>query len=223
MGSRHVARTVFTWALAGVILAPSLAAQSAATVHSSTAGSDGAQIRIATYRGEDASGYFAASVQPSADADLMAAVEKAPADVVILVDTSASQVGEFRSDSIAAVRTIAGKLRSGDRVRVYAADVSAADMTGSFIAASSIESAVNQLKKRLPLGNTNMVGVIDAVRSALVAEPQNHTRSIIYIGDGSSLDAMGDSVRFGARSSVHFEPIGSPCTRWPSDQRRMSN
>ncbi|GAF95281.1 unnamed protein product, partial [marine sediment metagenome] len=56
----------------------------------------------------------------------------------------------------------------------------------------------------------------DSVRAKLVAEPQNHSRSIVYIGDGASIDAMKDEQRFGAivdalradRIAVHSIAIG---------------
>ena len=103
-----------------------------------------------------------------------------------------------------------------DRVRIFAADVRANELNETFVAAGQAEEAIAKLKKRLPLGNTNMLSVISSVRAALVAEPSNHTRSIVYIGDGSSIDALGNEKRFGAligalradRIAVHSIAIG---------------
>ncbi|MCG8653615.1 MAG: hypothetical protein MI861_27505, partial [Pirellulales bacterium] len=208
MGLRHVAQT-----------ARALTLFAAATLGlSSVSADDGANVRIATYQTPSGDGYFAASVQPSADDELLAAVRSAPADVVVIVDTSASQVGDFKADSMAALTGVASKLRSNDRIRIFAGDVSAVDLSGSFDAVRSqvTRDAVAKLKKRLPLGNTNMVAVMDAVRAALVTGPDDHTRSIVYVGDATSIDATGDAVRFEGlikalradRIAVHSVAIG---------------
>jgi hypothetical protein len=212
MGLRHVARTVHDTLLHSLAIATCMGMVGLTT----TEGSEGANVRIATYQASSGDGYFAASIQPSADDTLLNASRSCPADVVVVVDTSASQSGQYRSDSIAALQSVIGKLRSGDRVRLFAADVRATDLSESFATAGETDDAIAKLKKRLPLGNTNLVSVIGSVRAALVAEPQNHSRSIVYIGDGSSMDAMADQTRFGAlvnalradRIAVHSIAIG---------------
>ncbi|QDT10412.1 VWA domain-containing protein [Planctomycetes bacterium K23_9] len=180
--------------------------------------SDGANVRIASYQTPSGDVFFASSIQPSADDSLLNAARKAPADVVIVVDTSASQVGDYRRESVAAIRGVLDRLRSTDRVRVFAADVQATPLGNSFDSAKSdlTNAAINQLKQRLPLGNTNMVTVIDSVRAALVSQSEDHTRSIIYIGDGSSIDSTSNEDRFGGlvealrsdRIAVHSIAVG---------------
>lgn len=182
------------------------------------ADSDAANSRIASYQTASGETYFAASVQPSADDAMLDATSNASADVVVIVDTSASQISGFRTDSIAALRSVLGTLRSTDRVRLFAGDVKATDLSGSFASADSeaMQAAMDQLRQRLPLGNTNLVTLIDSVRSALVAEPENHTRSIVYIGDGASIDATSNQNRFAGlvdalradRISVHGIAVG---------------
>lgn len=220
MGLRQVARTVnvrCNQALAIALLAMPVASLPAAEPQQSDrAPSDGAQVRITTYETESGDRYFAASIQPSADKSLMAAVRQATADVAIIVDTSATQAGDYRDGSIAALRAVVSKLRDQDRVRIFAGDVRATDLTGSFDQPAIYKEAIKSLAQRLPLGNTNLMAVIDSVRASLVAEPQNHSRSIVYIGDGSSIDAMQDENRFGAivdalradRIAVHSIAIG---------------
>ncbi|MDA7493004.1 VWA domain-containing protein, partial [bacterium] len=159
---------------------------------------DGANVRISTFDTETGQGYFAASIKPVADSTLQQASESQPADVVVIVDTSASQVGQFRTGSLAALEAIVDSLRPGDRIRIYAADVRSTDMSKSFGPASSTKLALQRLRKRLPLGNTNLSTAIGTVRTDLATEPQNRTRSVIYIGDGSSIDGLNNPVRFGA-------------------------
>ncbi|WP_442506972.1 hypothetical protein SH528x_005850 [Novipirellula sp. SH528] len=188
------------------------------TVSADETSSDGGQVRVASYKMPSGDAYFAASLQPSASDSLMNAVRDAEADIVIVVDTSASQVGEYRRDSIAALRSAIEQLRTGDRVRLFAADVKTADLSGDFDSPSSsmTQNAIAKLGQRLPLGNTNLITVIDSIRATLVGEPANRTRSVVYIGDGSSLEANADKKRFEAlvdtlrsdRISVHSILIG---------------
>ena len=176
----------------------------------------GASIRIATFDLDASSRYFAASIQPEADEALIKATSQADADVVVVIDTSASQAGEFRADSMKALRGVVSKLRDADRVRVFAADVRATDLSEAFLPVDQLASSVKKLRRRLPLGHTNMVEVINTVRAALVARPENHTRSIVYIGDGTSIETVGNERGFGSlidalradRISVHSIAIG---------------
>ena len=194
MGLRHIARTIRSKSLQSFAILTCLVPMGASTAFAA----EGANVRISTFNTETGEGYFAASIQPAADTTLQQASESQPADVVVIVDTSASQVGQFRTGSLDALEAIVDSLRPGDRVRIYAADVRSTDMSKSFGSASETKSAVQRLRKRLPLGNTNLATAIGTVRSTLSTEPQNRTRSIIYIGDGSSIDGLNNPVRFGA-------------------------
>jgi len=110
---------------------------------------EGASVRVATFQGDDVAGegFFAASIQPAPEKSLLDAVTRAGADVAIVVDTSASQAGGYRDDSMAALQGILGQLREGDRVRIYAADVRAADLSAAFHAkgSSATNAAVGKL------------------------------------------------------------------------------
>jgi hypothetical protein len=141
MGLRHVARTVHDTLLHSLAIVACMGMVGLTT----TEGSEGANVRIATYQASSGDGYFAASIQPSADDTLLNASRSCPADVVVVVDTSASQSGQFRSDSIAALQSVIGKLRSGDRVRLFAADVRATDLSESFATAGETDDAIAKL------------------------------------------------------------------------------
>ena len=210
MGLRHVARTTRFKSLQSFAILTCLVSMGASTAFAT----DGANVRISTFDTEMGKGYFAASIQPAADSTLQQASESQPADVAIIVDTSASQVGQFRTGSLDALKAIVDSLRPGDRVRVYAADVRSTDMSKSFGSASDTKVAMQRLRKRLPLGNTNLATALGTVRSALAAEPQNRTRSIIYIGDGSSIDGLNTPVRFAA--------LATPAHRVPTAAHRNS-
>ena len=104
---------------------------------------------------------------------------------VILVDTSASQVGEHRQHAFGVLKSLLKSLPAGDTVRLVAVDVAAETLTSEFVAPQSeaIDMALEELDARVPLGATNLPGAIAAARDML---PEDRPGSIVYIGDGVS-------------------------------------
>lgn len=103
---------------------------------------------------------------------------------VILIDTSASQVGEHRRQSLSLLESLLKSLPDGDRVRLFAADLQAEPLDEDFneVHSPAVASAVATLKLRVPLGATNLEGIL---RSALAAAGDKPT-DVTYIGDGLS-------------------------------------
>lgn len=128
--------------------------------------------------------------------DLLAIILKAdelPAgitahDHVILIDTSASQVGQHRQQSLGVLRKVLATLPAGDRVRLFAVDVQTEPLTADFVApqGSEILESLATLDQRVPLGATNLPKAYEAALSAL---PADRAGSITYIGDGVSSSA----------------------------------
>ena len=58
----------------------------------------------------------------------------APCDIVVLYDSSASQLGAFREDGLRTLAAMLQSLSSADRVQLLAVDVSVAEMTSDWIA-----------------------------------------------------------------------------------------
>ena len=91
----------------------------AGAVHAEVSQSQPQDSSLSTYRDVDGQVYFVLSLRPE--------VKETPAlkrDILFLVDTSASQTGRFREDSIEAVETIIAELQPGERVHVAAIDLS---------------------------------------------------------------------------------------------------
>ena len=105
-------------------------------------------------------------------------------DHIILIDTSASQVGEHRQQGQAVLEALLGSLPPGDRVRLFAADLQADAMDEGFASVGSQELAdsVDQLQSRIPLGATNLESVLRTAMAAVSDRPAD----ITYIGDGMS-------------------------------------
>jgi len=135
--------------------------------------------RWATYKNAAGESYFALSLQPVQD--LPTADQ---AEVVVIIDTSASQTGQVRLEAIEVLNELAANLPLNAKVALLACDVETVVLSGGLVSAtdSKFESAVARLQKRVPLGTTNLSL---ALRTALAQFSQSAAqRTIIYIGDG---------------------------------------
>ena len=137
--------------------------------------------RLDCFSHPDGSNYFALSLQPPA-----APVVVAPRDVVILVSTSASQAGEYRTESFQALQSLVAGLAPGSRLRLIATDLSAIPLTKGFVAPDSAEwkEALAALNQRTPLGSNDMEKALSAAAASFGGS--TNPRALVYIGDGSS-------------------------------------
>ncbi len=103
---------------------------------------------------------------------------------VILIDTSASQVGEHRRQSLEVLGALLKSLPDGDRVRLFAADLRAEPLDDGFheVRSPAVADAVEMLNERVPLGATNLEGVLRTAMQSATDLPTD----ITYIGDGMS-------------------------------------
>ena len=135
-----------------------------------------------TFDDVNGSRFYALSVKPTES------VQGAPSrDVLILVDTSASQVGAYREDSIAAVESMLQGMSKNDRVGLAAIDLKAVALSKGFVAPQSADAKAGLVKlhQRAPLGSTDMIdGLATATR--WFKRDASVPRHIIYIGDGVS-------------------------------------
>ncbi|RCS54678.1 hypothetical protein DTL42_05995 [Bremerella cremea] len=137
--------------------------------------------KVATYQQAAGPRYFAMSVS------LDEKPVPTPSEVVVLIDTSASQAAAYRQDSIATAKAILKALPSDSRVQVLAGDLYAVHLTKSFVAPQSeeAEAAITELAKRTPLGATDLIALVDETVGTF-SKNSKLNRSIIYIGDGCS-------------------------------------
>lgn len=119
-------------------------------------------------------------------------------DVVIIVDTSASQSGEYRARSLSLAETICNKLPAHDRVLLVAADVSQEKLTKGFVPVGSQElsAGFEALENRLPLGSTDLGTALQFARKSF---SESRARRIVYLGDGFSTAQL---VQTGAMKSL---------------------
>ena len=114
-------------------------------------------------------------------------------DHVILIDTSASQVGEHRQHGYAVLASLLQSLPETDRVRLFAVDVQAEALDEGFNSPRStqVRASLDSLQSRIPLGATNLHAVLDTALQAAVA---NRPTDITYIGDGMSTADLIEST-----------------------------
>ncbi|HEX3600008.1 MAG TPA: hypothetical protein VHU84_07680 [Lacipirellulaceae bacterium] len=138
---------------------------------------------LSTYANDDGQNFFALSLMPPSHA----AQQSQPRDIVILFDTSASQIGVYRDAALSALDSCLQKLSPQDRVQVFAVDLEARPMTKSFVTADSsdLKAAVEALRKESPLGSTDLENVLRTASSKFDKD-RTENRVIFYIGDGMS-------------------------------------
>ncbi len=155
-------------------------------------GAESITAQMGTFTNTDGVSSFALSVKPTAIAATTSA-----RDIVVLFNTSASQIGESRTKAFDALKGLLGGLNAGDRVRLVAVDLNAVPLTQTFVAPNSkeMEAALAALDARVPLGATDMAKAVEAVVGSYGGESKN-ARAAVYIGDGRSAAHLLETDEF---------------------------
>ena len=204
--SRGVAVTNVRGLLVGMLFC-GLIISAASLPAQQTSATNSGETRMVTFDGASGTN-FALSVKADFEGQ-----PKRATDLVIYVDTSASQTGAFRDDSIVALETLLDSLNADDRVTIMAVDLDPIPLTDKLVRADSqsVKSAVERLRARAPLGSTDMKLMLseapDQFESAAV-----RNRNVIYIGDGISRAGI-----------VHTEVLDSIVKRLVRNQISVSS
>jgi hypothetical protein len=152
------------------------------------------------------------------------ATADAAVDVLLLIDTSASQTGIHRQQANDAVSAVLQAAPARARFRVAAIDVSCEPLSKGFFDAGDeqLQDAVRSLDRRAPLGSTDLVGGIEAALD-LFGEPLDDgpRRRILYIGDGPGLAGVEPEAFAAVLSRLRaertsFSAVGvGPQVNWP--------
>ena len=125
---------------------------------------DAMSNRMVTYKGEGRT-LFALSLLPTKPLPVLQTSR-----VAIVVDTSASQNGDFRTDSIEVAQSIVEALPESSVVCLLACDVEPVVLSqASSPTSKSIAEGFKKLEKRVPLGTTDLAGALRAARRELGA------------------------------------------------------
>ncbi len=135
--------------------------------------------RLVTYQ-DDGKTLFALSLLPTQEL-----ATKSSPRVALIVDTSASQNGDFRTDSIEIAKSIIEALPSTAMVSLLACDVEPTLLSAASAPnAESVAAGFKKLEMRIPLGTTDLAA---ALRAAVKEFGKQQDGSIVYIGDGMHL------------------------------------
>ncbi|MFM8952918.1 MAG: VWA domain-containing protein, partial [Planctomycetaceae bacterium] len=106
------------------------------------------------------------------------------ADILVLVDTSASQAGTHRQRQLEAVQGLLAAARARDRVRIAAVDVGCEPLAPEFAAARSeaTAAAIRGLQSRTPLGSTDLTTALETAAGLFPAG--SRPKAVVYVGDG---------------------------------------
>lgn len=163
---RSLKVNAFAWLASVAISGPAFAA-------------DPATAELYSHQALDGHSYYAVSVKAPAQPTSLA-----PHDHLILVDTSASQVGEHRTMAINVLKELLASLPETDRVQIHAIDLKSTTLTKGFVTPAMASSqALPVLQSRLPAGATDL---LSALTTASKTMEQGRDSSIVYIGDGMS-------------------------------------
>jgi len=169
------------------------------------------QAGVFSHQGLDGQSYFALSIRAKSLKKQIAANY----DHVILVDTSASQTGEHRKQAFAVVKSYLASLPKGNRVRLFAVDLTAQPLTRGFVLPNSegLKVAWRSLNRRFPAGATDMLAAITAAADSIDGKRPS---SILYVGDGMSTANLIQSSKMKqllarlskSRIAVHSYAVG---------------
>jgi len=134
---------------------------------------------------------------------------------VVVVDTSASQVGAHRVQAHAVVKEIMENLPEHHQVALLAIDVDTVRLTDNFVSANSeeLQVALKKLNRRAPLGATDLGSGLASIIDLCDGDQPT---SVLYVGDGmsaaqlltlESLDLLTSNLR-DVKAMVHSYSVG---------------
>lgn len=137
--------------------------------------------RMATYENAEGETCFSLSLG-SVEANV-----QRPSDIIVFVDTSASQTGVYKQDSIEVLQGFLGSLNASDRVKVFAVDLDPIALNQEFASPDSTEvrSSIDNLKERVALGSTDVIKMLKTAAGGFQPS-DDRNRNVVYIGDGVS-------------------------------------
>ncbi|MGE3804448.1 MAG: hypothetical protein AB7K24_07230, partial [Gemmataceae bacterium] len=140
---------------------------------------------VVTYKSLAGETYFGASIKPKLE-DPVAR----PTDYLVMVDTSASQVGQPMRLANGIVQKLAKQADPADRIALWKVNIPSATklMSGDFRSPKhvSLEQAMANLENEVPLGDTDLKDGLQAAIKSFLHEG-NRRQVLVFLGDGMSI------------------------------------
>ena len=138
-----------------------------------------------SYRTSGGETLFALQLKPRLDA-----IPAKPLDLLVMVDTSASQAQGPLASAIALTERFAALAGERDRISLWTANIPAAtnDLTRGFKPAKSpgMTDGVEALKQEVPLGDTDLKDALTRA-AASFDSTSDRRHAIVFLGDGMSI------------------------------------
>ncbi len=139
---------------------------------------------VQTYRKQDGEQLFALQVKPKLDT-----APTRPCDYLVMIDTSASQIGLPLRAAQKITEAIVDTAKPGDRVSIWTVNIPKAtqDLTRGFQSPQSdqVKEALKKLKQEVPLGNTDLKKGLGVATASFQPDPSRQ-RALVFLGDGMS-------------------------------------
>jgi hypothetical protein len=138
---------------------------------------------VHTYQAAGGERYFALKLQPA-----LTAAPATARDIVILVDSTASQAGLPWQTAKAMVKLLAAQAGAEDRISISTIAAKVNPLTSGLIAAkdAKVAESVTALDQVVPLGAADLKSGLQSA-STLLAGSAGRQKIVCYIGDGASV------------------------------------
>jgi hypothetical protein len=155
----------------------------AASLGEDLASSKFAKGGVLTYRTKHGDTLFALQLKPQLDR-----VPDRPRDYLILVDTSASQVGPPLTNAQMITKELVKTAGVDDRIAIWTCNIAAHDLTRGFRGPKDgqVQDALKTLQNEVPLGDTDLPKAVDQVIKSYVIDG-GRQRVLVFLGDGMSV------------------------------------
>ena len=136
---------------------------------------------VLTYRTQDGELLFALQVQPKLEP-----VPARPRDVLVLIDTSASQAGGGLTAAVRLAEALVANLGPEDRVAVRTANVRGHDLTRGFQSVAAARAALKPLQAEVPMGALDLKATLTEAAAAF-ENRAGRQQLVLFLGDGLSV------------------------------------
>lgn len=107
-------------------------------------------------------------------------------DIVVVVDTSASQAQGPLANSARIARALVKQLQPGDRVGLVLANLDPTALTRGLVSPTEAGQALDKLDQEYASGATNIPKAVETASGMLELNPER-SRAVVFLGDGISL------------------------------------
>ena len=138
-------------------------------------------LPLVSYKTQNGDSFFALQVQPKLEA-----VQKSPRDILLLIDTSASQAVAPIETSRKIASMLVDNLGAEDRLSIWTVSNDSKDISRGFKSKKDLQDSLAMLQKEYASGGTNLKkGLQDSLQSFEAIDGRK--KVLLFLGDGMSV------------------------------------